>query len=976
MPFFSDEQSQVALPKAIGDDELPDLTPEPDFKEQLRAAYRLENTLGSFVSQESGLPDSTVTNPDFNPIDYFTPEEMQDDKFLDNAILADSVEEIEAVRRQQARERSDRQTLERGGIAAVGLATITDPINLIPVGGTAYKTYRSGASILAGGMATASVAASSTAAAESLLLHTQIERTYGEAAVNVAASAFLGGVLGVTPVGLKKLMSDSGVESQKLFDDVANTFDPESKVNAGFNPSAPLGDTSMGAASVMDDPIVRGKLARAVTKFVGFDPLSRSITSDEVLTRRVSADLAENPIDVEGGIARTSVESHIKTYDGYFFNAYNKYEPLYKQYKLEGGDLTEKEFREAVSKAIRNGSPNKHIQEAANIWDAEVYQPIKKRAIDEGMLPEDVSVDTAENYLNRIWNKEKVSRNLDKFVEVTTRWLMSTDDKLSKFEADGLSRQIAGRIMSTPDGRLPYDYDIKANDRVSAKQRSSLSGTFKARSFNIPDDMVEDFLENDIEEVAYRYIKSTAPDIELMKKFGDVDMTQEIGNIEASYNRRIEAAQKAGDTKLSNKLIKARKRDIESIAAMRDRIRGTYNVPQDPDNPWLRIQRSARDLNYMRLLGGVVAASIPDLARVVGAEGIVRTFKDGLLPLATNLKAFKVAAKEAKQYGIALDSLVGGRSEILADVADYSKGGTAVERGIRAAANKFSTINLMNHWTSGIKQLHAVVAQTRMIDDMSKGVYDKRLLNLGIDENMFSDIAEQMKKHAKKIDGVWVANSSKWDDAEAVLTWQAAMRKESDRVIIVPGQERPLFMSTEAGKTFFQFKTFMFSATQRILISNLQRQDKHYMQGMIGMVSLGMLSYAFKQWDSGREITDDPKTLVVEGIDRSGVLGILMEANNTLEKISSNNLGMRPILGISAPASRYASRSVAEGAMGPTFGLLGDTVKTANAIANGQDWLESDTRALRRLLPGQNLSIIRQGLDEIESGVNKSLGVN
>ena len=147
------------------------------------------------------------------------------------------------------------------------------------------------------------------------------------------------------------------------------------------------------------------------------------------------------------------------------------------------------------------------------------------------------------------------------------------------------------------------------------------------------------------------------------------------------------------------------------------------------------------------------------------------------------------------------------------------------------------------------------------------------------------------------------------------------------------------------------------------------------MQGVLSMISLGMMTYAFKQWDADRPLDENPSAWVAEGIDRSGMLGIFGEINNTLEKISSNNLGLRPIMGISAPASRYASRSVLESAMGPSFGLAGDVVKTANAISNGQDWTESDSRAIRRLIPGQNLSILRQGLDTIEGEINESLGV-
>ena len=394
-------------------------------------------------------------------------------------------------------------------------------------------------------------------------------------------------------------------------------------------------------------------------------------------------------------------------------------------------------------------------------------------------------------------------------------------------------------------------------------------------------------------------------------------------------------------------------------------MRGTFGQG-DFDNPWVRAARVARDLNYMRLLGGVVASSFPDVARVFAAEGIAKTFSDGLVPMIKNIKGFKASAREAKLYGIGTDAMLGGRAEIIADVADYAQGGTAFERGVRAAATKFSSINLMNQWTGGIKQLHAVVQQSRLIKELKAGEFDPRLEQLGISKADGANIAGEMKKYSKKIDGVWIANSKSWDSQELAMMWGAALRKESDRVIIVPGQERPLFMSTELGKTIFQFKTFMFSATQRVLISNLQLQDKHYMQGMLGMVGIGMISYALKTWDAGRELSDDPKVWVMEGIDRSGMLGMLMEANNTVEKITSSHYGLRPLIGINAPASRYASRTALSSAIGPTFGLVGEVVRVAGAATGERDWSESDTRALRRLLPGQNLSLIRQGLDALE----------
>jgi len=972
MPFIESDQ-HAPLSKAIGVSIPEAEQPEPSFGKQLEAAYRLENTLGSYLAQDGNLPDSQVTNPDFNPMDYLTEDEKLDEKFLETAVLADNSEEIEATRRQFARERADRDTLAKGGIAATMVAAVADPINLIPVGGTAYKTYRGGASILSAGVATSAVAAGSTAATEAALLNSQLERTYGEAALNVGAAAFLGGIIGATPIALKAKLDKSGVDSQKAFDEVADVMDPETKLNEGFNPSAPLGDKSIGAAQVMDDPVVRGKVARAVTKFIGFDPLSRTITSDEKLTRVTSNRLAENSLDTEGGLTRQSVESRVKAYDGMYYKAFEGSRKVYTDYKKNGGTLSKKDFREAVSSARRNGSSDPDIQRAADIWNKELYEPIKQKSIEAGILPEDVNVTTATNYLNRLWNREKVAANIDKFNRIVSDWIVKRQPGLEIQEAKSIANEIAGRIMSTPDGRLPYDYKMGENLQKGGKA-TGLSGTFKKRSFDIDDDLVEEFLENDIEELGYRYLKSTVPDIELVAEFGDVNMTAEIKAIEQSYISKMEVAAKSGDEKLRKKLSKQKDADIRDIAAMRDRIRGTYNIA-DSQNPWVRAGRVARDLNYMRLLGGVVASSFPDVARIVSAEGIANTFRFGLKPMVANLKGFKVASKEAKEWGVGLDSLMGGRAEIIADVSDYSKGGTAFERGVRSAASQFSSVNLMNFWTGGIKQLHAVVLQNRIIDEMSKGIYDPKLAQLGIDEGSYSAMKKQIKKYGRKIDGSWVANTKDWDDPDLVLLWKGAMRKESDRVIIVPGQERPLFLSTELGKTIFQFKTFMLSATQRIMISNLQAQDKHFMQGVLSMISLGMMTYAFKQWDADRPLDENPSAWVAEGIDRSGMLGIFGEINNTLEKISSNNLGLRPIMGISAPASRYASRSVLESAMGPSFGLAGDVVKTANAISNGQDWTESDSRAIRRLIPGQNLSILRQGLDTIEGEINESLGV-
>lgn len=97
-----------------------------------------------------------------------------------------------------------------------------------------------------------------------------------------------------------------------------------------------------------------------------------------------------------------------------------------------------------------------------------------------------------------------------------------------------------------------------------------------------------------------------------------------------------------------------------------------------------------------------------------------------------------------------------------------------------------------------------------------------------------------------------------------------------------------------------------------------------------------------------------------------------MEANNTVEKVTRNNFGIRPMFGITQPSSRFASRSVVESLLGPTFGSLLDTTMrvAGSAAAEAGDeksgWTDADTRAMRRLLPYQNLFIFRQAIDKLE----------
>ena len=115
-----------------------------------------------------------------------------------------------------------------------------------------------------------------------------LTRTYGESATNISAGMLLGGVLGGTAAKL----ATYGVDA-KMIDAYENVMNVEPKIAEGINPTIdavtePVGSGSVGAQQVLGDTQVSGKIAKKLVKLLGFDPLSRTITSENPTTRLIA----------------------------------------------------------------------------------------------------------------------------------------------------------------------------------------------------------------------------------------------------------------------------------------------------------------------------------------------------------------------------------------------------------------------------------------------------------------------------------------------------------------------------------------------------------------------------------------------------------------------------------------------------------------------------------------------------------------
>lgn len=543
-----------------------------------------------------------------------------------------------------------------------------------------------------------------------------------------------------------------------------------------------------------------------------------------------------------------------------------------------------------------------------------------------------------------------------------------TDEQL-----DMIARETIQRIKGLPDGQLPYILTDDVPGRVNPK--GAKSGVFKARSLMIQDELIKPWLVRNIFDVADIYTRRAVPDIELTLRFGDMDLTEAKQLIANEYGDL-----KAGikDGKEMDKLNRRMEEDIRDIAAMRDRLRNNYGLPQDPTHWAVRTSQVMRGTNLLTKMGDVVRSSLSDIARPIMTQGLTNVVKHGITPFIRDFKGARLNMKESGLIGAVMEMSNNTRLSRAGDVADMYAGRTALERTVRAGTDTFGLVSGMSLWNQMMKEWVCMIARSRILEDSVKLKAGKlkskgkaRLAESFISEKMARQIADM----AEEVDGVWLFKDDAMEDPDIARTISAALWREANSAIVTPGAgQLPLWVSSEAGRFFWQFRSFMLAAHQSVAISGLQRRDRATMWGAVASAAIGSAVYALKTTASGREVSDNPATWIAEGIDRSGIISLFFEINNTLEKVSGNQVGIRPMLGAS-PSSRFASRGKLESMAGPNVGMAADILATADDTISGEFDAGTVRRIRRTVIPYQNFFMFRGPLNQAEKGVNQFFGL-
>jgi len=675
------------------------------------------------------------------------------------------------------------------------------------------------------------------------------------------------------------------------------------------------------------------------------------------------------------------------------------YGPLFEQIQQlkirEMPIISELRFWESQLKTMRKkGETSKtYTSKVDGVTETYNISRIEKTIDELNQRLKNVKTRGVNDYINIIYVKNAIEKNPARFKDIIKGHFKRAGVLINESKLNQLVKDLSGHFPF-----VRFEKTVGDLTERYAFNRPRYARAVRARELNLDRIAQEELLDggfimSDIFALQKTYARQIIPDILLTQKYGDPNglgikfiedgemsgFNAGLMTVANEYNFKLAGVKRGSKERAA--IIKERDQVLTDLEASIELIRGTYGLPSNP-HAWSSVaMRTAKHYNALTMLTGF-AAAIPDVARTVMTSGIKRGFKTQFEMFSNFLDGgtiFKMGKKEAQSFGEAVDMVTGQRAMLFADVGDMFGLASKLESGVgKASAFNFMYVNLMSRWTEMAKSMASVTIGSRIIEDSIKwtkgSLTDKwktALSSSGINQDMARRIATQFEKHGEKTKHNFMANTAKWEDDAAVDAFGAALNKDINITIVTPGLgDTPLWMSTELGSTFAQFKKFAISATQRMLMRGMQEKDLDFLFGSILLMGSGMLiDKIYTEFRFGRDYSKQSLTTkLLNAFDRSGLAGIYTDINKAIETLTDNRIGIGPAVGESKPfgsSNRWKAGTI----FGPTGGQIYNIFEILYDVG-GNQYNHHTAKNVRRLIPFQNVWYLDWLFDDIQKGLH------
>jgi len=514
--------------------------------------------------------------------------------------------------------------------------------------------------------------------------------------------------------------------------------------------------------------------------------------------------------------------------------------------------------------------------------------------------------------------------------------------------------------------RLTNEMIIKERNTKNSNGSSSLVG----RSLNIPTSRVGKFVNRDMEAVGAMYENRMAPLIETARRFGDSHMDEELLSLREKFDEHLLKATSHAERE---RMIKEYDNIEQSIITLRDKVNRNFGIAADTTEWGPRVARTLSHWAITTQLGKSVYAALADPARIILEEGLGRTFGALITTWTTRsdeMSAWSKSDPEAGYYGVGMELSTAFRMEQMTGASFSPTAHTTFERVAANSAKFMFVLNGLAHFTDTLSRFSSIMVGDRVIRQMDLLISGKatqkdimQLADFGITKAKAQRFMYSWKGAGEsKYGGLILPDTLAWKDKAAAKDFQTMMGAIVRSQVLTPNvADKMNFLSKPGVQVITLYKGFMLAATNRIVLAGLQGKHAHLMSGVLSMIALGMIVDWLKRPDY---IDATWQEIIINGIDQSGVTGLLMEINNMIEGATMGEIGLRPMTGTRTPHSRDEGLNSVVGSLGGP--VLSQWSNLIWAFSEGGN--DEKARALRYVTPFNNTFMLGSMFDSMQKG--------
>lgn len=420
-------------------------------------------------------------------------------------------------------------------------------------------------------------------------------------------------------------------------------------------------------------------------------------------------------------------------------------------------------------------------------------------------------------------------------------------------------------------------------------------GHSKERQIDVPTKDIAEFLDLSQRTGAIDYAKRIGTAIEMGEKMGDPSM---LGRLSSNRIEMLKAAEAGNGTVDAMRAVDQASKDL------RDKLLGTFRIPEDPDAVSVRVVRGLVNAAIMAQMGKGVISVVTDLGRISMAVGFRRVWRgimEGNPVFGTEFEGYSLGGLEAARAGSASELSLLDRANAVYDRQHVGAGAPWVERALQGGASTMMFVNMMAPATQLGQRFAGALIQSEIVELALKAATTRldpaevaRFAAYGFSPDDARRIAAEYRAAGAGLHGsLRLMNTEAWADKELVKRVRGALATAVDLAVIRPNiADRPNFMSTPLMRGMLLYRSFSVAATQRIMMSGLQQRDAYVVGGVLSSIALAWLFGGA----TGGQHDKNPimsGSRLVAAVERSGVSGLFSDLNTAVEMMSENRYGVR-----------------------------------------------------------------------------------